>query len=317
MPEKIWHKVDKSSTIIERSDSVRRIVMLVLLFFLLGACISVLSGFFGVGGGFILTPLLMLFGYSPIEAVTTSLLFTLGTSFSGITTHIRLKNILWKNGIILGISGIAATQLARPFVLFLEKRGLDEWVIPIFYIILLSYFAMKMFKQGRKSTGLDNSNPAAPSIIKMVLIGAFAGFVSTTLGVGGGFIIVPLSVAFLGFEPKKAIGTSLFTIFLIVPVAFLSYAFTVTIDYKVSLLLVAGGLIGSSFGAKLTRYYENNEISLLLSAVYIATLISVVLKLINFSIVGLILLGCFILYFFIKSIIKVQRYKAKIKETVS
>ncbi|MEH7389538.1 sulfite exporter TauE/SafE family protein [Bacillus sp. JJ1474] len=288
-------------------------MMLISLFFLLGACISVLSGFFGVGGGFILTPLLMLIGYSPIEAVTTSLLFTLGTSFSGITTHIRLKNILWKNGVILGISGIAATQLAKPFVLFLENRGLDEWVIPIFYIILLSYFAMKMFKQGRKAEGAEKSNPVAPSMIKMILIGAFAGFVSATLGVGGGFIIVPLSVAFLGLEPKKAIGTSLFTIFLIVPVAFLSYAFTVPINYKVSLLLVAGGLIGSSFGAKLTRYYENKEITLLLSSIYIATLISVIFKLIGLSIVGLILLGCFILYFFIKSMMKVQSYRAKIK----
>lgn len=287
--------------------------MLIILFFLLGACISVLSGFFGVGGGFILTPLLMLFGYSPIEAVTTSLLFTLGTSFSGITTHIKLKNILWKNGIILGISGIASTQLARPFVLFLENRGLDEWVIPIFYIILLSYFALKMFKQGKKSDGAENSSSVSPSIIKMIFIGAFAGFVSATLGVGGGFIIVPLSVSFLGFEPKKAIGTSLFTIFLIVPVAFLSYAFTVPINYKISLLLVAGGLIGSSFGAKLTRFYENKEISLLLSGIYIATLISVILKLVHLSILGLVLLGCFILYFFIRSILRVRSYKTKIE----
>lgn len=284
--------------------------MLLILFFLLGACISVLSGFFGVGGGFILTPLLMLFGFSPIEAVTTSLLFTLGTSFSGITTHIRYKNILWKNGIILGISGIAATQLARPFVLYLENKGLDDIVIPVFYIILLSYFALTMFKQGKKTATTDSSS-TSPSLIKMIFIGAFAGFVSTTLGVGGGFIIVPLSVALLGFEPKKAIGTSLFTIFLIVPVAFLSYAFTVTINYKISLLLVAGGLIGSSFGAKLTRYYENREISLLLSGIYIATLISVILKLVHLSIAGLVLLGVFILYFLIKSILRVRSYKEK------
>lgn len=286
--------------------------MLLILFFLLGACISVLSGFFGVGGGFILTPLLMLFGFSPIEAVTTSLLFTLGTSFSGITTHIRYKNILWKNGIILGLSGIFATQLARPFVIFLENKNLDEVVIPIFYIILLSYFAFTMFKQGKKSVTATNDTSVSPSIPKMIAIGAFAGFVSTTLGVGGGFIIVPLSVTLLGFEPKKAIGTSLFTIFLIVPVAFLSYAFTVPINYKVSLLLVAGGLIGSSFGAKLIRYYENKEISLLLSGIYIATLISVALKLMNLSIIGLILLGCFILYFFTRSIIKVRKSKKNI-----
>jgi len=287
--------------------------MLLVLFFLLGACISVLSGFFGVGGGFILTPLLMLFGFSPIEAVTTSLLFTLGTSFSGITTHIRYQNIIWKSGIILGLSGIAATQLARPFVLFLESKGLDEIVIPSFYIILLTYFAITMFRQGKKDSSVENSNPTSPSMIKMIFIGIFAGFVSTTLGVGGGFIIVPLSVALLGFEPKKAIGTSLFTIFLIVPAAFLSYAFTVPIDYKISLILVAGGLIGSSFGAKLTRYYENREISFLLGSIYIVTLISVVLKLVNLSVLGLILLGCFILYFFIRSILRLRSYKEKMK----
>lgn len=289
--------------------------MLLILFFLLGACISVLSGFFGVGGGFILTPTLMLFGFSPVEAVTTSLLFTLGTSFSGITAHVRYKNILWKNGLILGLSGMACTQLARPFVLFLENKGFDEWAIPIFYIILLAYFAFTMFKQGRKQASAETSIPASPSIIKMIFIGAFAGFVSTTLGVGGGFIIVPLSVSLLGFETKKAIGTSLFTIFLIVPVAFLSYAFTVSINYKVSLLLLAGGLIGSSFGSKLTTYYENKEISLLLSGIYIATLISVGLKLANLSIAGLILLGSFILYFFLRSIMKVLSFKRKMKES--
>lgn len=289
--------------------------MLFSLFFLLGACISVLSGFFGVGGGFILTPILMLLGFSPIEAVTTSLLFTLGTSFSGITTHIRYKNILWKNGLILGGSGMVFTQLARPFVLFLENRGIDEWAIPIFYIILLAYFAFTMFKQGRKPSVAESNIPASPSVIKMIFIGAFAGFVSTTLGVGGGFIIVPLSVSMLGFEQKKAIGTSLFTIFLIVPVAFLSYAFTVSINYKVSLLLVAGGLIGSSLGSKLTTYYENKEISLLLSGIYIATLISVGLKLVNLDIVGLILLGCFIFYFFIRSIMKVLNFKRNVKKS--
>lgn len=286
--------------------------MLLFLFFLLGACISVLSGFFGVGGGFILTPILMLLGFSPVEAVTTSLLFTLGTSFSGVTTHVRYKNILWKNGLILGMSGMAFTQLAKPFVLYLENKGLDEWVIPVFYIILLAYFAFTMFKQGRKQSVTETS--ASPSVIKMILIGAFAGFVSTTLGVGGGFIIVPLSVSLLGFETKKAIGTSLFTIFLIVPVAFLSYAFTVSINYKVSLFLLAGGLIGTSIGSKLTTYYENKEISFLLSGIYIATLISVGLKLANLSIAGIILLGCFIFYFFLRSIIKVLSFKRNIKE---
>ncbi|HAQ08824.1 MAG TPA: sulfite exporter TauE/SafE family protein, partial [Bacillus bacterium] len=121
-----------------------------VIYFLLGGLISVLSGFFGVGGGFILTPILLLIGYAPLEAITTSLFFTVGTSVSGITAHIRLKNILWKEGLIMGASGIAATQVARPLVYYLEARGWDEIVIPILFIMLLAYFAFTMISQGKR-----------------------------------------------------------------------------------------------------------------------------------------------------------------------
>ena len=290
--------------------------MELILYFLLGGCISVLSGFFGVGGGFILTPILMLIGFSPLEAITTSLLFTIGTSLSGITAHIRLKNVLWKEGLILGISGMAATQIAKPFVLFLENKGWDELAIPIFYILLLSYFALTMLKQGKKSQAKGDIPATSPSIIKMVFIGLFAGMVSTTLGVGGGFIMVPLSIAFLGLLPKKAVGTSLFAVLLIVSVGFLSYAFTVTIDYRIGLLLVAGGLNGLQFGATLIMFYENKEISILLGGLYIATLMSVALKLAGLSYAGLILLAIFIGIFFIRSIIKI-RVKKEHKQQIN
>ena len=284
--------------------------MELILFFLLGGCISVLSGFFGVGGGFILTPILMLIGFSPLEAITTSLLFTIGTSLSGIIAHIRMKNILWKEGLVLGLSGMAATQIARPFVLFLEKNGWDELAIPIFYILLLSYFAVTMLKQGKRMHANEQASENSPSIYKMILIGLSAGLISTTLGVGGGFIIVPLSIAFLGIMPRKAVGTSLFAVLLIVSVGFLSYISTVTIDFRIGLLLVVGGLIGSQFGARLINFYENKEISLLLGGLYIATLTSVALKLVGLNYVGLSLLAIFIGVFFIRSIMKIRVKKA-------
>ncbi|MDZ5474200.1 sulfite exporter TauE/SafE family protein [Bacillus sp. 31A1R] len=284
---------------------------MLILFFFLGGIISVLSGFFGVGGGFILTPILLLIGFSPLEAITTSLFFTIGTSISGITAHIKLKNIYYKEGLILGLSGVVATQFARPFVLFLEKKGWDEIAVPIFYIILLSYFALKMFKQGKKTTAAEQDGAPSPALYKLVLIGFVGGFVSTTLGVGGGFIMVPLSIAFLGFLPKKAVGTSLFAVMMIVTVGFISYAMTISIDYRVGLLLIAGGLIGSQFGAKLTVYFENKEISTLLAVLYTATLTSVLLKLFDLSVVGLVLLSIFITYFFVRAITK---YRVKKKE---
>lgn len=282
--------------------------MSLLIFFIIGAIISVISGFFGVGGGFILTPLLMLLGFSPVEAITTSLLYTLGTSLSGIRTHIKYKNIDFKTGIIMGLFGVVATQIAKPFVLFLESKQLDETVIPIFYVILLGYFSFTMFKQGKRKTEATGE-PVPHAMIKIIIIGFFAGFVSTTLGVGGGFLIVPLSVVFLNMTTKKAIGTSLFTIFLIVPVAFLSYIFVVDLDITICIALLLGSFVGATSGAKLTGYFQNKEISMLLSGMYIFTLFSVVLKIFELENVGLILLGGYVLFFLIYAFIRKSKGK--------
>ncbi|MBD7937380.1 MULTISPECIES: sulfite exporter TauE/SafE family protein [Cytobacillus] len=270
--------------------------MELILFFLLGALISVLSGFFGIGGGFILTPLLMLLGLAPIEAIATSLLFTIGSSSSGIIGHIKLKNIHWKAGVIIGVSGIVATQIAHPFVVFLDAYQLDEWAIPAMYIVLLSFFSVQMFK--KKSAQQVTNHEVQPSILKMVLIGLFAGFVSTSLGVGGGFIIVPMSIAFLGMLPKKAVGTSLFAVLFIVSAGFLSYAFTVEINYFMGIFLLAGGLIGSQFGARSTDVFDNKEITTLLAFLYLTTILSVALKAFEQNVFGLIIVILYLLYFF-------------------
>ena len=268
-----------------------------LIYFLVGGLISVLSGFFGVGGGFILTPILLLIGYSPLEAITTSLFFTVGTSVSGITAHIRLKNILWKEGLIMGASGIAATQVARPLVYYLEARGWDEIVIPFLYIMLLAYFAFTMIRQGKKAEG-ESPSPGSFSVPKLMAIGFVGGLASGVLGVGGGFIIVPLIITALGFNPRKAIGTSLFAVLLIVSVGFVSYAIKTDINYFIGLMLIAGGLIGSQFGARLTVHFQNSEMNAMLGILYVATLAGAVLKLLGLNAFGLLIIGFFILYFF-------------------
>lgn len=283
-----------------------------ILYLLLGGLISVLSGFFGVGGGFILTPILLLLGFSPLEAITTSLFFTVGTSISGITAHIRMKNILWKEGLIMGLSGIAATQLARPLVYAMEARGWDDVVIPFLYIVLLAYFAIKMIRQGRKKDE-DLSAPADFSLPKLMGVGFLGGFVSATLGVGGGFIIVPLIITSLGFNPKKAVGTSLFAVLLIVSVGFISYAVNTDINYFIGLMLIAGALVGSQFGARMTSYFENKEMNAMLGILYLVTLGGAVLKLFDLNKTGLVIMGMFIIYFFTMSIRKIKAKKAKKK----
>src|SRR5690606_9187078 len=100
-----------------------------LIYVILGLSIGVMSGFFGIGGGFILTPTLILLGFSPVTAIATSLLYTVATTLSGVTAHLRLNHIKWKTSIIIGISGIISTQLAHPFVIFLEKYQLENTII--------------------------------------------------------------------------------------------------------------------------------------------------------------------------------------------
>lgn len=279
-----------------------------LIFLLLGGFIGVLSGFFGVGGGFILTPILLLSGFSPLQAITTSLLFTVGTSLSGIAAHIRLKNIVWKEGLIMGASGIAATQLARPLVYFLEDHGWDEIIIPSLYILLLAYFALKMIRQGtRKTETASSSGPF--SVIKLAAIGFVGGFASATLGVGGGFIIVPLLITTLRFNSRKAVGTSLFAVLLIVSVGFVTYALETQIDYFHGLMLIAGGLAGSQIGAWLTAFFANREMNTMIGLLYLVTLTGSVLKLLVLNTAGLVVMALFLVYFFQRSFAKIGKEK--------
>jgi uncharacterized membrane protein YfcA len=278
----------------------------IILFILLGACVGILSGYFGIGGGFVLTPILLLLGLPPIVAVATSLLYTIGTSLSGITAHFRMKNIQFKTGLLIASSGLLATQLAHPFVMLLERLQIEDIVIPIFYIVLAGYFSYIMLK-GKKQINKDLEE--RKSWIIPLLIGLLGGFVSTTLGVGGGFIIVPLSISLLGILPRKAVGTSLFAVFFIVVAGFITYSFSTPIDYSFAITLIIGAVIGGQIGAYLTRLFKDEEIKRYLGILYMFTVVNMILQMIGFSEVGLTLSLGYIAYLLVMFIIRVVKYK--------
>ncbi|MEA3322404.1 MAG: sulfite exporter TauE/SafE family protein [Bacillota bacterium] len=268
-----------------------------ILFILLGFSISMLSGFFGIGGGLVLTPVLLLIGYTPIEAISTSLLYTIGTSVAGVYAHFKMKNIQWKAALIVGASGVVATQIAYPVVSWLESNDYDTTVVPILYLALLTYFAYKMLKNG------NGENPVAydatsnkQSFWKFIFIGVIAGFLSTTLGVGGGFIIVPLLIAYYGFSSKQAVATSLAGVILIVSAGFITYAINNPINFKVGLFLITGAIVGSQLGAKATSFFKSRSIQKLLGFLYIVTMLSLILEMIELSTVGLVALGCYTIF---------------------
>ncbi|MGA4718664.1 sulfite exporter TauE/SafE family protein [Fictibacillus nanhaiensis] len=265
-------------------------------YILLGLCIGIFSGIFGIGGGFILTPILILFGLPPLSAIGTSLMYSIGTSVSGVAAHLRFKNILWKPAAVLGIVGIGATQIAHPLVVWLEKMGYDETIIPIFYIALLAYFALSLlYKQTKRKNTVQSTTEIQFSYPKAVFIGFTGGFISTTLGVGGGFVMVPMLISLMKFPSRKAVGTSLVSVFFIVSAGFLTYASSVQIDYKLGLLLILGALVGTQLGAKLTTIYSSEQIQKYLGALYITILSSVILKLVHLDKAGLGIITLYVL----------------------
>ncbi|MDR4887284.1 sulfite exporter TauE/SafE family protein [Fredinandcohnia sp. QZ13] len=284
-----------------------------LIYVILGLCIGVMSGFFGIGGGFILTPTLILMGFSPVIAIATSLLYTVATSLSGVAAHFRLKHIKWETSIIIGISGVIATQFAHPFVIFLEKYQLENTVIPLMYLVLILYFSISI---------LVSKSPSKEQVAgktkfaygKIVLIGLFAGFISTALGVGGGFIIVPLLMSVLAFQPKYAVGTSLLSVFMIVVAGFATYASTVELDYGVIVSLIIGALIGGQLGAMVTNVYEDKQVRYFLAGLYIATGVSLVFKLFQLDFVGLLFLLIYCLYMLIHFVLHTLKLRLKEKE---
>ncbi|WP_010283622.1 sulfite exporter TauE/SafE family protein [Bacillus timonensis] len=284
-----------------------------LIYVILGLCIGVMSGFFGIGGGFILTPTLILMGFSPIIAIATSLLYTVATSLSGVVAHFRLKHIKWENSIIIGISGIIATQFAHPFVIFLGQYNLENTVIPLMYIVLILYFSISILvsKPASKEQAISKTNY---SYLKIVLIGLFAGFISTALGVGGGFIIVPLLMGVLGFQPKYAVGTSLLSVLMIVMVGFTTYASTVQLDYGVIGSLIVGALIGGQLGARVTNVYEDKQVRHFLAGLYIATGVSLTFKLFHLDFIGMLILFTYCLYMLIHFLLHSLKDRLKEKE---
>ncbi len=300
----IGHKVDKE----------RRLPLQDLLIYLiLGLCVGVMSGFFGIGGGFILTPTLILMGFSPVIAIATSLLYTVATSLSGVVAHFRLKNIKWETSIVIGISGIIATQLAHPFVLLLGKYQLENTIIPLMYIVLILYFSISILVS-KSSSKKQTISKTKYTYVKIVLIGFFAGFISTVLGVGGGFIIVPLLIGVLAFQPKYAVGTSLLSVLMIVIAGFTTYASIVELDFGVIGSLIVGALIGGQLGARVTNVYEDKQVRHFLAGLYIATGVSLVLKLLNMDLLALLILFSYCLYMLLHFLLHTVKVRLKEKE---
>jgi uncharacterized protein len=243
----------------------------------LGAAVGFLSGMFGVGGGFILTPFLMFIGIPPPVAVATQSTQIVASSVSGVLTHWRKGNVDIKMGAVLLGGGLIGSILGIQLFNALKAAGQVDLFIALSYVIFLGsigglmlYESLQAVRAGGSSVGSTRREPGGHywvhgwplkmrfqrsklyiSAIPPALLGFLIGLLSVVMGVGGGFILVPAMIYLLRMPTAVVVGTSLFQIIFVAAFSTLLHALTNhSVDAILALLLIAGGVIGAQFGVR-------------------------------------------------------------------
>ena len=262
----------------------------------LGGAVGFLSGLFGVGGGFLMTPLLIFFGIPPAVAVATEANQIVASSVSGVLAHMRRANVDFKMGSILLIGGVFGSSVGVMLFAFLREAGQIDLVIKLSYVFFLGIIGFLMLleslraimrtrRPGNHKTKLHQHNWLHGLPLKMrfrrsklyisallpLVIGAFVGILAAIMGVGGGFIMVPAMIYLLGMPTSVVVGTSLFQIiFVTANVTFLQSVQTQTVDFVLAGLLLLGAVIGAQFGTRAGVLLRGEQLRGLLALMVLA-----------------------------------------------
>ena len=254
----------------------------ILLIIFIGMLVGGLSGLFGVGGGFLMTQLLIFLGIPPAVAVGTEAPHVLASSISGAIAHWRRRNVDIKMGFILLIGGIAGSTVGVNIFKILIGFGQIDLIIQLLFIFFLGLVGFSMLFESARTTikkyrttstirtklhqhswlhGLPfkmrfHRSKLYISTIPPLLIGFIVGILSAMMGVGGGFIMIPAMVYILGMSTNVVVGTSLFQIiFVTANSTFFQSYLNQTVDIVLAGLMILGGVIGAQIGARLgTRF---------------------------------------------------------------
>jgi len=241
----------------------------------MGGGVGFLSGLFGVGGGFLMTPLLIFVGIPPAVAVATEANQIVASSISGVLAHWKRGNVDIKMGSILLLGGVVGSTSGVWLFTLLREIGQVDLVIKLSYVVFLGIIGTLMFLESARAM-FKSSRPVAKSkrhhhnwmhglpfkmrfrksklyisALLPFLIGTFVGVLAAIMGVGGGFVMVPAMIYILGMPTAVVVGTSLFQIiFVTANVTVLQAVSNHTVDVVLALLLLAGAVIGAQFGAR-------------------------------------------------------------------
>lgn len=258
----------------------------------IGITVGILSGMFGVGGGFLITPLLFLIGIPPAVAVATSANQVVASSFSGLLAHLKRKTVDLKMGSVLLGGGLLGATLGMVVFNYLKHLGQVDLAVQLCYVVFLGLIGSLMFvesvraiRRARKAGGTPRFERrqrtwvhALPfkmrfrasnlyiSVIPPILVGFGVGILSAIMGVGGGFIMVPAMIYVLGMPTKVVIGTSLFQIIFVAGFTTMIHASTnYSVDLVLALFLLAGGVVGAQFGSLIGARLKAEQLRVLLA----------------------------------------------------
>ena len=234
---------------------------------LLGVLIGVLSGLLGVGGGTIMVPMYRLaFGMSALASTATSLFTIIPTSISGVITHVRNKTCLPKLGIAMGLGGACTSPLG----VWLSSIS-PSWAVMVAAAIAIGYSAFNMLKgvikPKAKSTGGSGEIPRLSNgqLALGFAIGLIAGVASGYIGLGGGFLMVPLMLAWIGLPMRYASGTSLIGIMLLAIPGAVEHGLLGNIDYIAGIATAVGTVPGAFIGSRLVTRIPDRTLRILFS----------------------------------------------------
>jgi uncharacterized membrane protein YfcA len=277
----------------------------VLLIFAMGGMVGILSGIFGVGGGFLMTPLLIMAGIPPTVAAASDSNQIVGASTSGTLAHYRLGNVDFKMGILLLIGGVVGGTMGVQIIKILRHLGNADFLIKVTYVLMLGFVGFYMFVESLQALKKDKVVPVAKkeskyarlvnqlpwqtnfdksgielSILMPLVLGTFVGILAAIMGVGGGFIMVPVMVYLLRMPMHVVVGTSLFQIlFTCINVTILQAYTNHTVDFILALILLLGSTLGAQFGAKISKRLQGDQLKIFLASLVLLVMVKMLFDL--------------------------------------
>ncbi len=243
--------------------------MLLIELFLIGMVVGFMSGLFGIGGGIVLVPSLILLGFGIKTAIGISVMQMVFSSIYGSFLNSKRGAFILKEGLFLGLGGFLGAQGSGFLVSLLSEETLK--LVFIVSIGLAIYRILGSFK--------PSSEPSVSSNLTLFVLGFFAGLIAISIGVGGGIFIVPVLIGFMNYDIRKAVALGLFFVVFSSVSGFISLSLFGHIDYKLGFIVGISSLIGVFFGVKYAHIIDNKIHKRLLLGIYTTFLVVMINKL--------------------------------------